>query len=75
MTSIVTRSGTQRTAGGVGVGSAAAEVAASLPGAKCVTESGYRHCFVGSWQSGRKVSDFSIAHGRVTRVTVGYVID
>ena len=57
------------------MGSAAAEVTASLPGAKCVTESGYRHCFVGSWQPGRKVSDFSIVHGRVTRVTVGYVID
>ena len=40
-----------------------------------MTESGYRHCFVGTWQPGRKVSDFSIAHGRVTRVTVGYVID
>ena len=74
-TSIVTRSSKQRTARGVGVGSTAAQVAAAVPGARCATESGYRHCYVGAWQPGRKVSDFTIRNGRVTRVTVGYVID
>ena len=74
-TSIVTRSARQRTADGVGVGSTVAEVTTSVPGVKCVKESGYHHCFVGTWQPGHKISDFSIALGRVTRVTVGYVID
>ena len=74
-TSIDTRSAKQRTARGAGVGSTAAQVAGAVPGVRCVTESGYRHCYVGAWQPGRKVSDFTIRNGRVTRVTVGYVID
>lgn len=74
-TSIATRSASQRTARGVGVGSAEARVAAAVPDVRCVTESDYRHCYVGVWQPGRKVTDFTIRNGRVTRVTVGYVID
>ena len=74
-TSVATRSAAQRTAGGVGVGSTEARVAAAVPGVRCVTDSGHRHCYVGVWQPGRKVTDFTIRKGRVTRVTVGFVID
>ncbi|MGZ8687444.1 MAG: hypothetical protein ACXWZP_03355 [Gaiellaceae bacterium] len=74
-TSVTTRSAKQRTARGVGVGSTAAEVAASVPRVRCVTESSYRHCYVGTWMPGKKVSDFAIRNGRVSRVSIGYVID
>jgi hypothetical protein len=74
-TSIATRSAAQRTARGVGVGSTEARVIDTVRGVRCFTDSGYRHCHVGTWQPGRKVTDFTIRNGRVTRVTVGYVID
>lgn len=38
-------------------------------------QSSYRHCYVGTWMPGKKVSDFAIRNGRVTRVSIGYVID
>lgn len=75
ITSVTTRSAAQRTARGVGVGSREARVAAAVPGVRCVTDSGYRHCYVGVWQPDRTVTDFAIRNGRVTRVAVGYVID
>lgn len=72
---ISTRSRAERTARGVGVGSPERQVAARVTGARCLTESGYRHCYVGRWQAGRVVTDFAIERGRVTRVTVGVVLD
>ena len=44
---------------------------------RCRTEFGFRHCFVGSFMPGRRVTDFFIsrATGRVTEVVVGLVID
>lgn len=74
-TSVATRSPAQRTAAGVGVGSTEARVTADVPGVRCVTDGGLRHCYVGVWRPGRKITDFTIRKGRVTRVTVGFVID
>ena len=59
-----------RTSQGVGVGSTQAE-ADALPGVKC--ESG--SCHTGTFVAGKKVTDFTIEGGKVTRVTVAIVID
>jgi hypothetical protein len=64
-----------RTATGVGVGSTEATVRAGVPGVRCKTEFGTRHCQLGESLAGRRVTDFFLRTGRVTRVTVGFVID
>ena len=74
VTSLSTTAGSERTRG-VGVGSTPAQVAARVPGARCLTEAGYHHCYVGTWEPGRVVTDFALRRGRVARVTVGYVLD
>ena len=75
-TGIDTRSPTERTAAGIGVGSTVAAVKAKVPGVKCKTEFGYRHCYVGSFNPGTRVTDMAIGKtGKVTSVTVGIVID
>jgi len=74
-TAIATLLRSQRTAGGVGVGSTVAAVKTKVPGARCVTELGLFHCYVGRWEPGRIVTDFSIAKGLVSRVTLGRVLD
>jgi hypothetical protein len=71
-----TQSLAERTTNGIGVGSSRAAVAAKVPGAKCVKEIGYDHCYVGTWKAGSKITDFAVgAGGRVWRVAIGYVID
>lgn len=71
-----TRSVLERTASGIGVGSSRAAVAAKVPGAKCVKETGYDHCYVGTWKAGATITDFAIGDGgRVVRVSIGYLID
>ena len=75
VTQMDTRAPNERTAGGIGVGSTRAEVAATVPRVKCLTEFGYNHCYVGIWKPGKAVTDFAIKNGRVTRVSIGYVID
>jgi hypothetical protein len=75
VTSIATHSAKQRTSRGVGVGTTRAGVAAKVAAATCVTESGHEHCYVGKFLPGQTVTDFTIKNGRVTRITVGYVID
>ena len=73
---IDTRSRTQRTRSGVGIGSTEAAVRAGVGGIRCRTESGRRHCFKGRFEPGQRVTDFSLSSaGRVTRVTVAFVID
>lgn len=74
--SITTTSRSDRTAKGVGVGSTEAAVRTAVAGVRCVTELGYRHCWVGRQAAGQVVTDFSIgSSGRVTRVLLGRVID
>lgn len=75
VTSVTTSSMLERTSRGVGVGSRVAEVVAKVAKIRCVTESGFRHCFVGAFTAGRRVTDFTIKNGRVARITVGFVID
>jgi hypothetical protein len=65
-----------RAAGEVGVGSPEAAVQHAVPGAVCATRLGYRTCMVGSERPGQIVTDFAISGaGRVSRVTLGRVID
>ena len=74
---VVTKSLGQRTNRGVGVGSREADVVAGVNRIRCRTESGFRHCFRGRFRAGHRVTDFAISGvtGRVTRVTVAFVID
>ena len=75
VTSISTTGQSERTSRGVGVASTEAAVKAKVAGVKCKTEAGFRHCWVGAFLPGRRVTDFWIKQGRVTRVVVGLVID
>ncbi len=75
VTSVSTTGLGDRTARGIGVGSAEAVVKQRVAGVHCSTEAGFRHCQVGSSTAGHRVTDFTIRAGRVTRVTVGFVID
>jgi hypothetical protein len=74
---LVTKGLGQRTNRGVGVGSTEADVVAGVRRVKCRTDSGFRHCFRGRFRPGRRVTDFAISPGtgRVSRVTVAFVID
>ena len=40
-----------------------------------VNEPGFKHCFVGKFLPGRTVTDFRLRNGRVSSVTIGFVID
>lgn len=75
VTQMRTVSPKERTVNGIGVGSLQGAVGAKVPGAKCLIEFGYNHCYVGTWKPGRTITDFSIQRGRVARITIGYVID
>jgi hypothetical protein len=74
--SINTTSRRERTASGVGVGSTRGDVKRNVRGARCKVEFGVDHCYRGSFQPGRRVTDFLInRRGRVSRVTIGIVVD
>ena len=75
VTAFTTVSPRERTARGIGVGSTEAQVRARVAGVRCRTEFGTRHCFVGRFLPGRRITDFTIRRGRVSRVTLGFVID
>jgi hypothetical protein len=75
VTAISTSRTSERTASGVGPGSTEAQLKAKLKGLTCKTESGFRHCYLGKFLVGHRVTDFTIVRGKVTRVNVGLVID
>jgi hypothetical protein len=75
VTGIDTTGRKYRTRAGVGVGSTERDVRRKLGGVRCVTEFGFRHCFVGLFRPGRRVTDFHVRRGRVTRVVIGFVLD
>jgi hypothetical protein len=64
-----------RTTKGVGVGSTEATAKKLHPKLKCETLGGVRSCHTGTFAAGTRVTDFQLSKGRVTRVTVGVVID
>lgn len=67
-----TTSKSETTSAGIGVGATATAVKAKVKGARC----DQTHCWVGRFEGGRKVTDFQLStKGRVTRVTIGYVLD
>ncbi len=74
--SVTTRSGKERTARGVGVGSTEEKVRQQVAGVRCRTELGYRRCVVGTEVRGQIITDFAISKkGRVTRVSLTRVLD
>jgi hypothetical protein len=75
VTSVFTRAPSERTPGGIGVGSAEAEVRATVRGVTCRTLFGFRSCVLGREEPGRRVTSFDIRDGRVARVLIGIVID
>jgi hypothetical protein len=75
VTAILTTRTTERTAAGVGVGSTEGQVQAKVAGLRCRTESGFRHCSLGQFLPGKRVTDFRIKRGRVTSVQVAFVLD
>ena len=74
VTSISTTRRTERTARGVGVGSTERQLRARVR-VRCQTFFGARHCYVGSYRPGTRVTDFIVKRGRVVQVVVGIVID
>jgi hypothetical protein len=75
VTNVRTTSPLERTGRDIGVGSTKAQVLARVHNVHCVNESGFRHCFVGQFLPGRKVTDFRLRNGRVSSVSIGFVID
>jgi hypothetical protein len=61
----------ERLAGGAGVGSRRSALRAALPALRCHGH----HCSLGAFRAGHVVTDFTLRHARVVRITVGRVID
>ena len=69
---VSTTSKKEKTTTGVGVGSTSAAVMKGVKRVHCDLQ----HCYVGRFEGGEKVTDFALSkNGRVTRVTIGYVLD
>lgn len=75
VTSISTTSRSERTSHRVGVGSTERNVRRNVRGARCQTVRPFRYCVVGRELPGRTVTVFDIRRGRVSRVTLGIIID
>lgn len=76
VTSVTIKGPGDRTARGVGVGSTEQAVERRVRGITCETLFGTtRSCHTGDFRAGTRVTDFRIRNGKVSRVTVGFVID
>ena len=67
----------QRTNGGSGVGSTQEELLEEFSRMTCETEFGFRHCYLGKFEPGKRVTDFAInkRSGKASSVTVAIVVD
>jgi hypothetical protein len=75
VTAVTTTGLGDRTSRGVGVRSTENAVEQRVPGVSCETFSGTRICQRGEGLPGQRITAFFLRNGRVTRVTVGRVID
>ena len=66
----------ERTRRGIGIGSTKAQVRRRVAHVRCENELGVDHCYLGTFEAGKRVTDFFLSKkGRVSRVVVGFVID
>ena len=75
LTAISTSGRRERTLTGVGVSSTEAQVKTNVHGVRCEALGSRRHCFLGTFSAGKRVTDFWLTKGRVSRIVVGVVID
>jgi hypothetical protein len=75
VTGVTTTGLGDRTSRGVGVRSTENAVQQRVPGVSCETFSGTRICQRGEGLPGERITAFFLRNGRVTRVTVAFVID
>jgi hypothetical protein len=74
-TSVQTTRHGDPTSKGVGVGSSEAAVKAKVPGVKCENLGSARSCHTNDFLPGKRITDFRIKSGKVSSVSVGFVID
>jgi hypothetical protein len=75
-TAVSTTRRRQETPAGIHVLSTESALRAAYPGIRCRTEfGGFRHCWIGRFQAGRRVTDFRISTGLVRSIRVAFVID
>jgi hypothetical protein len=75
VTAVTTTGLGDRTRRGVGVRSTENAVEQRVPGVTCESFGGTRICQRGEGMPGDRITAFFLRNGRVTRVTVGFVID
>ncbi len=75
VTAVYTTGRGDRTTRGIGVGSSERALRQKHSGLRCATFEGFRSCHTGQGNPGEVITDFAIRKGRITRITVGRVID
>jgi hypothetical protein len=75
VTAVTTKGLGDRTSRGVGVRSTLAAVQQRVPGVNCEEFGNLTICQRGQGLPGQRITAFFVRNGRVTRVTVGFVID
>lgn len=75
VTAITTTRPSERTASGVGVRTPERVVLQRLEGVSCATSFMTRRCVIGDELPGQRVTVFFMTRGKVSRVTIGLVID
>ncbi|HEY7197728.1 MAG TPA: hypothetical protein VH306_11120 [Gaiellaceae bacterium] len=75
-TAVSTTRKRQKTGRGIGPGSTVHAFKTAYPFGRCRTEfDGFRHCWLGKFRAGERVTDFRVFNDKITRVTVAFVID